>query len=76
MGTDIIEVEGVSKLNPTTYSVIPDRIEAGSFAIIAGITRGEVNLLNSNPKDLKHFEKLKQTNVKVEVYNNTVSKRC
>ena len=73
LGTDIIEIEGVSKLNPTTYSVIPDRIEAGSFAIIAGITRGEVNLLNSNPSDLKaFFEKLKQTNVKVEVYNNTV----
>ena len=73
LGTDIIEIEGVPKLNPVTYSVIPDRIEAGSFAIIAGITRGEINLLNSNPKDLSaFFEKLKQTNVKVEIYNNTV----
>ena len=73
LGTDIIEIEGVSKLYPTTYSVIPDRIEAGSFAIIAGITRGELNLLNSNPKDLNaFFKKLKQTNIKVEVYNNTV----
>ncbi len=73
LGTDVIEIEGVSKLNPTTYSVIPDRIEAGSFAIIAGITRGELNLLNSNPKDLKaFFKKLQQTNVKVQVYNNTV----
>ena len=73
LGTDIIEIEGVSKLNPITYSVIPDRIEAGSFAIIAGITKGELNLLNSNPNDLKvFFKKLKQTNVKVEVYNDTV----
>ncbi len=73
LGTDIIEIEGVSKLYPTTYSIIPDRIEAGSFAIIAGITRGELNLLNSNPKDLNaFFKKLKQTNIKVEVYNNTV----
>ena len=73
LGTDIIEIEGVSKLNPITYSVIPDRIEAGSFAIIAGITKGELNLLNSNPKDLKaFFKKLKQTNVRVEVYNDTV----
>ena len=73
LGTNIIEIEGVSKLNPIAYSVIPDRIEAGSFAIIAGITKGELNLLNSNPKDLKaFFKKLKQTNVKVEVYNNTV----
>ena len=46
LGTNIIEIEGVSKLNPITYSVIPDRIEAGSFAIIAGITKGELNLLN------------------------------
>ena len=73
LGTDIIEIEGVSKLKPIKYSVIPDRIEAGSFAIIAGITKGEVNLLNSNPKDLKvFFQKLKQTNVSVEVYNNNV----
>ena len=73
LGTDIIEIEGVSKLNPVTYSVIPDRIEAGSFAIIAGITKGEVNLINSNPKDLKaFFEKLKQTNVNIEIYNNIV----
>ena len=74
LGTEIIEIEGVSKLNPVTYSVIPDRIEAGSFAIIAGITKGEINLLNSNPKDLKvFFEKLKQTNVNVEIYNNSVN---
>ena len=73
LGTNIIEIEGVSQLNPIRYSVIPDRIEAGSFAIIAGITKGEVNLLNSNPNDLKvFFQKLKQTNVNVEVYNNTV----
>ena len=73
LGTDIIEIEGVSKLNPVTYSVIPDRIEAGSFAIIAGMTKGEVNLINSNPKDLKaFFEKLKQTNVNIEIYNNIV----
>ena len=73
LGTDIIEIEGVSKLNPVTYSVIPDRIEAGSFAIIAGMTKGEVNLINSNPKDLKaFFEKLKQTNVKKEIYNKKV----
>ena len=73
LGTSIIEIEGVSNLNPVTYSVIPDRIEAGSFAIIAGITKGEINLLNSNPKDLKiFFEKLKKTNVSVEIYNNTV----
>ncbi len=73
LGTDTIEIEGVSKLKPVTYSVIPDRIEAGSFAIIAGITKGEINLLNLNPNDLNaFFEKLKQTNVDVEIYNDTV----
>ncbi len=73
LGTDVIEIDGVSKLNPVTYSVIPDRIEAGSFAIIASITQGEINLLNLNPNDLNtFFEKLKQTNVNIEVYNDTV----
>ena len=76
LGTDIIEIEGVSQLNPIRYSVIPDRIEAGSFAIIAGITKGEVNLLNSSPNDLKvFFQKLKQANVNIEIYNNTVKVR-
>lgn len=44
LGTDRIEIEGVKKLSPVTYSIIPDRIEAGTFLIAGAITRGEVKI--------------------------------
>jgi len=44
VGTPTIEVEGVDAFRPTSHSVIPDRIEAGTFAIAACLTRGDVLL--------------------------------
>lgn len=44
VGTPTIEVEGVSSFRPAEHSVIPDRIEAGTFAIAACATGGEVLL--------------------------------
>lgn len=41
-GEGVIEIEGVDDLRPIRYSIIPDRIEAGTFMTIAGITRGEI----------------------------------
>jgi UDP-N-acetylglucosamine 1-carboxyvinyltransferase len=41
-GTDTIRIEGVDILRGTEYSVIPDRIEAGTYMVAAAITRGEV----------------------------------
>jgi UDP-N-acetylglucosamine 1-carboxyvinyltransferase len=44
VGTPTIEVEGVDTFTPTTHTVIPDRIEAGTFAVAACVTRGNVTL--------------------------------
>lgn len=44
IGEERIEVEGVDQLHGATYSVLPDRIEAGSYAIAAAITHGDVYL--------------------------------
>lgn len=41
-GESIIEIEGVDELRPVHYSIIPDRIEAGTFMTIAGITGGDI----------------------------------
>jgi UDP-N-acetylglucosamine 1-carboxyvinyltransferase len=41
-GESVIEIEGVDKLRPLNYSVIPDRIEAGTFMTFAGITEGDI----------------------------------
>ena len=43
-GTNRIEINGVERLNPVTYSVIPDRIEAGTYMVAAAITKGNVLL--------------------------------
>jgi UDP-N-acetylglucosamine 1-carboxyvinyltransferase len=43
-GESIIEIEGVDDLKPLNYSVIPDRIEAGTFMTIAGITGGDITI--------------------------------
>jgi UDP-N-acetylglucosamine 1-carboxyvinyltransferase len=44
VGTPTIEVEGVDTFTPTVHTVIPDRIEAGTFAVAACVTRGDVTL--------------------------------
>src|SRR5205807_1019755 len=43
-GTSTIEIEGVDELHPVTHTVIPDRIEAGTFLAAVGVAGGEVSL--------------------------------
>ena len=45
IGTETLEIEGVRDLHGATYAVMPDRIEAGSYACAAAITGGEVELI-------------------------------
>ena len=51
-GTRTIRIHGVKKLKGCRHQIIPDRIEAGTFAIAAAITRGDVEVANCNPKHL------------------------
>jgi UDP-N-acetylglucosamine 1-carboxyvinyltransferase len=51
-GSPHISIEGVEKLSGCTYSVMPDRIEAGSYACAAGITGGSLDLLGVRPEDM------------------------
>ena len=46
IGTPMLRIYGVSKLKDTEYTIIPDRIETGTYMIAAGITSGEVLLTN------------------------------
>jgi UDP-N-acetylglucosamine 1-carboxyvinyltransferase len=48
LGTSIIVIEGVPELGPATHSVLPDRIETGTYAIAATITGGEVELTGTS----------------------------
>jgi UDP-N-acetylglucosamine 1-carboxyvinyltransferase len=52
LGTERIEIDGVKKLQPVTYSIIPDRIEAGTFLIAGAATKGEVKITGAVPDHL------------------------
>ena len=52
-GTDVIRIRGVRKLHGTTYSIIPDQIEAGTFMCAAAVTRGDITVKNVIPKHLE-----------------------
>lgn len=65
-GTDVITIEGVTSLTPVEGAIIPDRIEAGTFMIAAGMTRGEINILGCNPLHLEALtNKLRDTGMKI-----------
>ena len=48
-GTDTIEIEGVERLSGTEYSVLPDRIETGTYLVAAAITGGHIKLKDTRP---------------------------
>lgn len=52
-GTDVIKIRGVRKLHGTTYSVIPDQIEAGTYMALSCITHGDITIKNIIPKHLE-----------------------
>jgi UDP-N-acetylglucosamine 1-carboxyvinyltransferase len=53
IGSSHLIIEGVEGLHGTTYEVMPDRIEAGSYACAAGLTGGSINLIGARPDDMK-----------------------
>ena len=73
VGTPIIEIEGVDELFPANINTIPDRIEAGTLLIAGAITKGKVELVNSNENHLYAIlSKLDEAGIKVESSNGTI----
>ena len=67
-GTRTIRIRGVRKLRGCRHRIIPDRIEAGTFAIAAAITRGDVEIANCEPRQLTSvLTQLSQTGVEVVI---------
>jgi UDP-N-acetylglucosamine 1-carboxyvinyltransferase len=65
-GTGRIEIEGVEELAPVEWTVMPDRIEAGTFMMAAAATGGDVTIRNARPEHLKmELEKLREMGVSV-----------
>ena len=72
-GTDIIKIYGVEHLNGTTYSIIPDQIEAGTYMVAAAATCGDVLVKNVIPKHLESISaKLVEMGVQIEEYDDSI----
>lgn len=73
-GTDTIRIEGVEKLHGTDYTIIPDRIAAGTYLIAGTITGGQVTVENVIPEHLESLlAKLREMGVQVETTGDSVS---
>ena len=72
-GTDVIKIRGVSRLNGTTYSIIPDQIEAGTYMAAALATGGDITLENVIPKHLESITaKVVEIGAKVEEFDESL----
>jgi UDP-N-acetylglucosamine 1-carboxyvinyltransferase len=73
IGTETLEIEGVDRLHGATYAVMPDRIEAGSYACAAAITGGSLELLNVDAESMgATLTALADAGVLIELKKNAV----
>ncbi len=75
-GSPMITIEGVDELHGIEHAVMPDRIEAGTFAVAAAMTRGDVLLANARPEHLEAvIAKLRACGVTVTVESGGIRVR-
>ncbi|MEA3279900.1 MAG: UDP-N-acetylglucosamine 1-carboxyvinyltransferase, partial [Thermodesulfobacteriota bacterium] len=71
-GASVITIKGVQSLHPVSVSIIPDRIEAGTFMVSAALTRGDITILDCRPAHmgtLIHKLRLTGTAIKIDGKN-------
>lgn len=72
-GTDVIRIRGKRELTGCRHSIIPDRIEAGTYMIAAAATNGDVTVENVIPKHLEPITaKLREMGVQVQEYDEAI----
>jgi UDP-N-acetylglucosamine 1-carboxyvinyltransferase len=73
IGTSTLHIQGVDQLHGATHSVLPDRIETGTYAIAAGMTGGDVTLAGTRADQLDSFLAVMQdAGVHVDVTEDTM----
>ena len=73
-GTNIIKIKGVNKLKEVSYTIMPDRIEAGTLLCSAAITGGTIELKNAIPDHISPIlSKLEECGCKTEVKKDKIS---
>jgi UDP-N-acetylglucosamine 1-carboxyvinyltransferase len=73
VGTETLTIEGRDRLHGATYAVMPDRIEAGSYACAVAIAGGEIELTNADPSEMgATLDALKEAGVGIETTKNSI----
>lgn len=76
-GTDVIKIEGVKELASAEHTIIPDRVEAGTFIAIAAITRGDVLIEKIIPEHLEAvISKVREAGAEITEYNGSIRVRA
>ncbi|MFH1075262.1 MAG: UDP-N-acetylglucosamine 1-carboxyvinyltransferase [Pseudomonadota bacterium] len=76
-GSPIITITGVKNLKPVSAAIIPDRIEAGTFMVAAGLTQGDIHIENCNPDHLEAvISKLRQAGLTINKGQKSVHVRA
>ncbi len=76
-GTNVIKIDGAKKLVGRDYTIIPDRIEAGTYMVAAAMTRGDIYVENAISEHLKPvIAKLKEAGVEIEEDVSGIRVRC
>jgi UDP-N-acetylglucosamine 1-carboxyvinyltransferase len=77
-GTPTITIEGIESLGSAEHTIIPDRIETGTFIAAAAITKGELEIRDCNPEHCNRIiGKLREVGVEIEEVNqSTLNVRC
>lgn len=66
-GTNLIEIEGVKSLHAVEHTIIPDRIETGTLMVAAGLTRGNIKILNASSQHMQNMiHKLRESGMEIE----------
>jgi len=73
-GTSVLKITGVPSLEPVSVSIIPDRIETGTFMVSAALSGGDIKILDCEPSHLESvIHKLRLTGSDVKIEGNTMS---
>jgi len=73
-GTDMITIEGVERMHGTTYDILPDRIETGTYLVAAAVTGGKVKLKDTDPTLLDAvISKLEEAGAEIESGEDWIS---
>jgi UDP-N-acetylglucosamine 1-carboxyvinyltransferase len=75
-GTSVITINGVQSLHPISVSIIPDRIEAGTFLVAGALTKGDITISQCEPDHMREIiNKLEQTGALIDINKKSLRVR-